>query len=286
MSTPVTPAATSATTPLTPDTAASSRVGHWVWHDLMTTDVAGAQAFYGALFGWTTCAVPMGDFTYEMIAGPGGDVGGMMPLMGGPGDPPPHWMSYLGVADVDATCAGMPAAGGQVCVPPTDIPNVGRFAVIADSEGAYLSPFRGPGDPPPARVPAGHFCWHELMAGEVARARTFYERLVGWRSDAVDMGDTGTYWIFRRGDVPAAGMMAQASVGDGSGGPSSWLPYVAVASADDAAARIVALGGTLLVGPCDVQDWGRFAVARDPQGAAFAVLEDRTPAPDPGVGMG
>ena len=109
--------------------------GRFVWHDLMTTDAATAQAFYGSLFDWQIQGVPMQGFTYRMITVGPGPIGGIVEEKN---IPMSHWMPYLAVADVDAAAAKVGKLGGSVCVPPTDIPGTGRFAVVGDPQGAYF----------------------------------------------------------------------------------------------------------------------------------------------------
>lgn len=118
--------------------------GTFVWNELMTPDADGAKKFYGELLGWSAADVqvqsPEGPFTYTLFKKDDRDCGGMM-KMDGPmwQGVPPHWMAYVEVADVDAAAAKVTALGGKVCVPPTDIPDIGRFCVINDPAGATLS---------------------------------------------------------------------------------------------------------------------------------------------------
>ncbi|MCP5116634.1 MAG: VOC family protein, partial [bacterium] len=71
--------------------------------------------------------------------------GGMMQLTPEFGDAPPHWMPYFQSSDCDASAAQVTALGGKVEVGPRDIPNVGRFAVLQDPQGAYFSVFQPAG---------------------------------------------------------------------------------------------------------------------------------------------
>jgi predicted enzyme related to lactoylglutathione lyase len=252
--------------------AAGSR---FVWHDLMTKDPARATAFYTALLGWTTQVTPMGELgDYTMVTAGEHGVGGIVPLDASH-EVPSHWISYLETPDVDATCARVESLGGKTCVPPTDIPNVGRFAVVEDPAGAVWSPYRGtePSPEMPANAPPGTAAWHELMTPDPAAMATWYAALTGWTHASMAMPQ-GTYWLFKRGGEYAAGMMQMPPQETAR---PHWLVYFAVASADAAAASIAELGGTVLVAPTDVQDWGRMAVAMDPTGAVFAVLENRQP---------
>ena len=130
---------TSSTAPSTPSSAATSR-GRFAWYDLMTTDVEGAKAFYGQVFGWTSQETRMGEHLYTAFTVGENPAGGMMPMAEPmfPPEIPPHWMAYFSVTDCDAVCAHAEKLGGSVFVPPTDIPP-GRFAVLGDPQGAFFS---------------------------------------------------------------------------------------------------------------------------------------------------
>lgn len=112
------------------------QAGQFSWNELLTTDADGAVSFYTSLFGWTTAAMPMGDFTYHILKKDGEDVGGLMPMPDG-GDSP-SWGAYVTVEDVDATVKKAEELGGRVVFPPKDIP-VGRIATIRDPQGAEIS---------------------------------------------------------------------------------------------------------------------------------------------------
>ena len=117
------------------------RPGTFVWDELHTRDMAGAKTFYGGLFGWTGKGEADGsdDYWHWQIAQK--VIGGLTSHMGGP-QVPPHWLSYMGTSDVDATTAKAGSLGGKVLVPGMDIPKVGRFSVVQDPTGAVLAPFR------------------------------------------------------------------------------------------------------------------------------------------------
>jgi len=247
--------------------------GRFVWHDLMTNDPASSLAFYTELFGWGTREVEMGGMgSYTFFNAGGRENGGMVEM-----DPaqglPSHWLSYLTVDDVDELVQRAGELGIEVKFPPTDIPEVGRFAVVTDPTGAHFAPFKGlrpaPEDPegPPA---PGAFCWNELLTRDPSGAADFYERLCGWSREDVEMGETGSYTLFKRGDRDAAGMMAMPPQ---ARGPCTWLLYVAVEDVDAAAKRIAELKGSVYVQPTGIPGVGRFAVGADPNGATFAVYK-------------
>ena len=114
-------------------------VGALCWTELMTTDTAKAQPFYTQLFGWTAEDKPMGPMTYTILKRGGAQAGGMMQITKEMGPIPSHWMVYFSVADCDATVAKAGTLGGKVTVPATDIPGVGRFAILQDPQGAHVA---------------------------------------------------------------------------------------------------------------------------------------------------
>ncbi|MHC4959888.1 MAG: VOC family protein, partial [Planctomycetota bacterium] len=118
-----------------------SNQGRVVWHDLMSTDAAASEEFFTKLFGWEAKELDMGTAgKYRMLSSDGTDVGGIVPFDKSHGAPS-HWIAYVAVDSVDDCCERVTSNGGKVCVPATDIPNIGRFAVIEDSSGAIISPF-------------------------------------------------------------------------------------------------------------------------------------------------
>ena len=106
----------------------------------MTTDVPAAKEFYGKLFGWKAEDMPMEGFTYTIFKVGDRMVGGMGPMMCEESKGvPPCWKSYVTVADIDETARKAAELGGKVLVPPQDIPEVGRFAIFQDPQGAVIS---------------------------------------------------------------------------------------------------------------------------------------------------
>ena len=113
--------------------------GAFSWSELMTSDAAAAAAFYGPLFGWRIETMDMGGGPYHVLKVGDAAVGGIMKSPAESGAMPPAWGCYVTVADVAATVAQATTLGGTVVMPVTDIPGVGRMAVIADPQGAALS---------------------------------------------------------------------------------------------------------------------------------------------------
>ncbi len=248
--------------------------GRFVWYDLNTEDLDNAKAFYKSVAGWTTVPFEGGPMPYDMWAVGENTIGGSMPLaeeakkMGAP----PHWLAYVAVEDIDATTARVGELGGTVFVPPTEIPNVGKFSVIADPQGAVIAPFQPAGEmnPPQGEIPVGFFSWHELATSDWKAARAFYAEVFGWvDSDAMDMGDGNMYQMYKADGMEFAlgGMFnkpAEMPV-------SAWLYYIKVADLDAAVATTKELGGKVVNGPMEVPGGSRVCQCIDPQGAMFAL---------------
>jgi uncharacterized protein len=247
--------------------------GQFVWHDLMVPDPKQAEPFYTKIAGWgtTTWESPM---PYTMWTVGGTPSGGVTELPSHAGVPP-HWLAYVAVPDVDAAVAKTKSLGGTTKVEPTDIPTVGRYAVLADPQGAVFAVYASASDAPPhdGEPSLGEFSWHELMTTDYDTAFRFYQALFGWEliSDN-DMGPLGVYRIFGRKGMPLGGMF---NTPDNVPAPPNWLPYIHVDSADRVADLVKANGGTILNGPMEVPGGDRIAQCMDPQGAAFA-LHSRT----------
>ena len=113
--------------------------GTFCWNELGTTDSEAAKRFYTELFGWRLMAGDVAGANYTQIAVGDRAIGGIYQMGPEFGNAPSHWMPYVAVENVDETARRVEELGGKVCVPPTDIPSTGRFAVINDPTGATIS---------------------------------------------------------------------------------------------------------------------------------------------------
>ena len=247
--------------------------GRFVWHDLMTLDVPRAISFYTKVVGWKFerwDAMP----GYTLVVAAAGPVGGVMVLpeaakaMGAP----PHWLTYIGTPDADATARQAEELGATVLVPPGDLPNGGRFAILQDPLGATFAIYRAePGAPPHKDVAPkeGEFSWHELATTNLEAGFEFYRQLFGWeKMTAMDMGEMGIYQMYGWGGVPKGGMYRKPA---NMPAPPHWMPYATVPDAKKTAAVIASAKGMILYGPTEVPGGDWITMALDPQGAAFAV---------------
>jgi hypothetical protein len=108
------------------------------WNELYTTDLASASEFYGGLLGWDLQSHEGMGIPLMMIENGGREIGTMVQMDSSWGPVPPHWAVYFAVEDCDGFLEKAKAAGGSVFMPPRDIPGVGRFAGVADPQGAHL----------------------------------------------------------------------------------------------------------------------------------------------------
>ncbi|NOY63768.1 MAG: VOC family protein [Gammaproteobacteria bacterium] len=117
----------------------AKQAGRFSWNELLTSDVAAAKQFYSELFGWQMEDMACGGMDYTTLKINGDEIGGIMKTPKEAGAMPPTWGGYVTVDDVDASVEKVKTLGGKVCLPPQDIPDVGRFCVIQDPQGAMLS---------------------------------------------------------------------------------------------------------------------------------------------------
>jgi uncharacterized protein len=118
--------------------------GALCWTELTTTDTAAAEKFYTQLFGWVPKhSAPSSVMEYtEFSVGGTPSIGMMAKPKDMPAHIPSYWMPYFQVADLDASVAKAKELGARVMVPPQEIPNTGRFAIVSDPQGAVFALFR------------------------------------------------------------------------------------------------------------------------------------------------
>jgi predicted enzyme related to lactoylglutathione lyase len=113
--------------------------GIFSWAELATPDTEGAKQFYTALLGWTTELAPVEGMSYTLAKVGEERVAGIMSNHCSGSEIKPQWSVYITVDDVDATARKAEELGGKVLMPPTDIPNVGRFSALMDPQGVMFS---------------------------------------------------------------------------------------------------------------------------------------------------
>lgn len=255
-----------------------AKQGEFVWHDLATSDLAGATTFYTDLIGWSSA--PMENVPMEYIGFHAGDavVAGAMALtedmkkVGAPS----AWTPCIATENIEATCAKVKELGGNVLNAPSEVPG-GRFALLQDPQDAVFETFQSNENQDSeqhADPPVGHFCWYDLNTTDWEGARAFYGELFGWGESGSMDSPGGTYWMFKSqsGDRTVGGLSNMAAT---MNVPAHWLCYITVADLDAALEQLKAAGGQVHNGPMEVPGGDRIAHCMDPQGAAIALHQGK-----------
>jgi predicted enzyme related to lactoylglutathione lyase len=247
-----------------------------IWYELITPDAGAAKAFYESVVGWTGSVFPMpdGGTPYHIWQADGTGIGGMVETGQSPTGGP-VWLAYFHVGDVDAATAGNTRAGGKAHLEPSDLPGIGRIALLEDPQGVafyVMTPDPAMGDTGTTSF-SPHLpmrcAWNELTTRDTATALPFYESLLGMVSgEAMAMGAMGDYSFLDVGDVRIGAMMNRSAPEQ----PLKWTFYFRVPDADAAAEQVVAGGGTVVMGPMDVPGGERAVIAIDPQGASVGFV--------------
>ncbi len=243
--------------------------GKFVWADLVTDDVPAAQKFYAGLFGWNYRSV--GD--YVIACNQDRPLGGMFHRPR-PQDQSaqPRWFGYLSVSSVLRAQKTVTQLGGQVLVPPQELPKRGRQAVFADPEGALFGVVNSSsGDSPDFLADPGDWIWIQLLSRDGRKAAEFYRAVGGYEiventgsnrlSDFVLTSEGYARATVRT--IPPANTQVQPT----------WLPFVRVKSVPESVALAKQLGGKVLIEPAPGLLEGKVAVLADPTGAAIGVME-------------
>lgn len=249
----------------------TNRDGMPIWYELMTDAPDAAQKFYGRVMNWNFEETPGApDREYHLCIPPNAPpLCGMVKMPDG-APFPPHWAVYFGVKDVDRAIDKLKSLGGEVHMGPQDIPGVGRFAFVADPQGASFYLMRGDSDQDSQsfdQTKAGHFGWNELVTSDQKAALKFYGDLFGWESTgSMPMNDSDDYTFFGKGDVEMIGAMMHLPEEDPR---PYWNFALGVADVDKAKSAVESGGGMVTHGPIalpgDRDDW--LIQASDPQGA-------------------
>jgi predicted enzyme related to lactoylglutathione lyase len=192
----------------------------------------------------------------------------------------PLWLGYFSTPDVDRQLAAIVADGGTVHMPATDLPRVGRVAMVADPQGVpfyLMAPIPPPGEPDATsdvfdRHARQRVNWNELASPDLAAAKAFYRRHFDFEfNEAMSMGPMGDYcFIDHHGQRIGAVTQRQDERQ-----PAAWLFYVGVPSIAAAARAIEANGGKVLMGPHEVPTGEWIVIATDPAGAGFGLTGPR-----------
>jgi len=237
--------------------------GKFVWHDLVTSDVASTKTFYGQLFNWTF--EQRGRYTMVKLAGK--RVAGILDVQPKPSEGhAARWISSLSVPDVDQATSVILANGGKVHKGPENIGDRGRVALVSDPQGAQLSLIHTKkGDPSDGPIAEGSWLWHELWTNNPDSSVSFYQELAGYST--VEKLDS--YLILKAGDKWRAGirnLFNQAL-------EQRWVPVIKVNDVKAISVLAKQLGGKVIIEPENPNYADQVALLADPSGALFMIQE-------------
>ena len=253
--------------------------GQFIWYELTTPDVDAAQKFYPRFTGWGTQPF---DADYMMWTTEGVPFAGLFRLSDAMAQEgvPPNWLAYVEADDVDLTVKKAEAIGAKLVTGPGDIPGAGRYAVLADPQGAMFGVYKstnplggGAWDGIPV---LGRFSWHELMTNDSNKALDFYCALFDWEKMGVmDMGEGMMYHMIGKAGEMYGGVFDTPK--EMAGMSPFWLLYINVADVGKAVKTAKKAGATVQRPQMDIPG-GSIAILGDPQGAGFAVHHVNAPA--------
>ena len=225
-------------------------LGRFVSFDYVAPEPRKAQAFYGALFGWTSqhYATPLAMKDAPQQA---------------------HWLPLLQTPSAHDSAAKAKILGGTMLREPFVPDSRGKQAIALDPAGNAIALFE------PARVgqdkhwtgSPGAICWAELYTTSPTAAGTFYKQLAGFTETKTVVAENMTYYLYERDGLPRAG--CRRPMPDM---PTGWFAWVRVPDVDATVGQAFRLGAKVTRAPMDMCTGTRMALMRDPFGAALGVI--------------
>jgi predicted enzyme related to lactoylglutathione lyase len=248
-------------------------VGKVVLVELVTPDLGAAKQFYGGLLGWTFRDIEGGRTEYAEASLDGHPVAGLIHRDMPAGEHrQPAWLSFIAVRDVDAATKLALQNGAKLLFGPRDMPNRGREAVLTDPQGAVFAVLASSsGDPPDTLAAPGEWIWSSLITTDPDADAAFYQTLFGY--EVFDLAaDEGSQHLMLASDDYARASANSLPASKPNLRPH-WLNFIHVEDTAKMTAKVVALGGRVVVEPRLDRHGGKVALVTDPTGAVFGLLE-------------
>ncbi len=248
-------------------------VGKVIFVELVTPDIDAAKHFYAALFGWSFRDFQDRGSRYAGAYLDGHLVAGLIQKAVPAGEKrQPAWLTFIAVRDVDAAKKVALQHGAKLLLEPRSLPERGREAVFADPQGAVFALLASSsGDPSDALAAPGEWIWSSLITRDPDSDAAFYQTLFDY--EVFDLpADEGSQHLLLAADDYARASANTLPANRPLAHPH-WLNYIRVVDAVKMTAKVVALGGHVLVEPRVDRHGGQVAVVADPLGAPFGLLE-------------
>jgi predicted enzyme related to lactoylglutathione lyase len=237
--------------------------GKFVWHDLLTSDVATARAFYGQLLNWTF--EQRGRYTIVKLNDK--RIGGIIDIQ--PKSLEYHaarWIASLSVPDVDQAASVVLANGGKIHKGPEQIGDRGRVALVCDPHGAQFSLIHTEnGDPGDGPIEEGSWLWHELWTNNPNDSANFYKELAGYS----EIEKLDSYLILKADEQWRAGIRNLFN----KALEQRWVPVIKVNDVKAISTLAKQLGGRVIIEPENPDFVDQVALLADPSGALFMIQE-------------
>ena len=255
------------------------------WAELDTTDEIGALSFYSALFGWEDDPQEIVPGWFYHMQRKNGLAAASIYRQSEEElaqNVPPHWNTYFTVSSVDETVKAVGRNGGSVVFGPADVFEAGRMAMCRDPQGAHFAIWQANQHIGcQLKLETEAMFWNELLTTDSVAAIDFYIAVLGMERGEVALAMD--YPMLRAGGTEVVGI-SQINPDMGEL-PPYWVAYFGVDNLDATVAQSQSLGATVFIPPADIvkeegqPPVGRFAHLADPQGAAFALMQDMPQTP-------
>ena len=241
----------------------TKNLGHVVWHDLITPNLAQSQAFYASVFGWQFQAV---NDSYTLASLDGKLIAGMAELDNKQNAS--HWLSLISSKNIAGVSEKTIKAGGKVLVSSTEIKGRGTIAVLEDPQGAVFSLINTVNGDPETQQTDNGWIWQEVWSDNPEQSKAFYQSLGNYSAQNKPLSN-GNYSYLALNGTPAIGFVKKPDAEIGN----TWVNYIKVADVDATLLKVTAAGGIVLMAPNDKVRSGSVAIIRDPAGAGIVIQE-------------
>ena len=244
----------------------STGPGSFLGSDLLTEDAVTAAAFYGEPPGWDVEKVRENSFA---IHHQGRLIASVSKIEGADTEiNESFWVVGISVADLDKAVNAASRLGGEIREPVTTVEGYGRFAVIADPQGAPVMLIEPGSKPIGGTTGPGSWVWAELWTDDVDAAADFYAKVIGYRQFKVEQNGE-KYSVFKFGEEIRAGLVKIPAELENL--EPGWAAYVGVENLTNTMARVRELGGRVIFASEDNPVRGAVALIADPAGAVLFV---------------
>ena len=249
------------------------RIGKLIFVQLVTPDIAAAKQFYGELFGWTFRDIQAGGTKYAEAFLDGRLLAEIIHKQVPASEHrQPAWLSFFAVGDIDAARKVALQHGAKVLFEPHSVPDRGREAVFADPQGAVFAVLASSsGDPPDVLAAPGEWIWSSLITSDPDTDAAFYQTLFDYEVFELPASPGAQHLLLASDNYARAS--ANTLPANKPKAHPHWLNYARVEDTVKMTAKVVALGGRVLVEPRVDRHGGKVAVVADPLGAPFGLLE-------------